>query len=182
MPVSQIRTIQDEIYYEYAKLMSRSAFDGGVNGDFVMDRFQALKAGYINMSEVIREWQGEREEAGRCVFCGTEDDLQTGTLIPRSHGGLNSPGNSVLACKACNSARNNRGIFEWLGQKKKVQAHRLAVGKYIQGLYELHQSKGTLSMDVQNLHRLCEDCRHFKACTDKNKTGEMTRLCLESVL
>jgi hypothetical protein len=176
------RTIRDEILYEYAKLMSRVEFAGGVNKVFVEDRFKALKDGLINMSQSIREWQKEHDLPSRCAFCGAEEDLQTGRLIPQNRGGTDSPDNSVLACKACSDSRGSRGIFGWIGYKKRNQLNQIVTGKYLKELFELHEAKGTLSMDGRNLDRLCKSCQNYQTCVKNNKTGDLTHLCLESML
>lgn len=91
MPPGYVRTIREEIFYEYAKLISRSAF-GEINHPFVSSRFKALRAGEITMSGTIREWQREQELPRICVFCRAGDGLQTDHLIPRSRGGADSTG------------------------------------------------------------------------------------------
>ena len=50
----------------------------------------------------------------RCVYCGTDlrnaapADLTLDHLLPRSAGGDNSNENLVLACRSCNSARQDK--------------------------------------------------------------------------
>jgi len=61
MPPPYVKTIKEEILYEYAKLISRSALKGSINYGFVTDRFQALRDGSATMSGTIREWQREQE-------------------------------------------------------------------------------------------------------------------------
>jgi len=46
MPPPYVTTIRDEIFYEYAKLISRSAF-GELNRAFITDRFKKLRDGNI---------------------------------------------------------------------------------------------------------------------------------------
>jgi hypothetical protein len=71
--------MREEILYEYAKLISRTVFQGEINYRFVSDRFKALKGGEVTMSGTIREWQREQELPRLCVFCGTGENLQTTT-------------------------------------------------------------------------------------------------------
>ena len=86
MPPAYVRTIREEILYEYAKLISRSAM-GNINYGFVSDRFKKLKSDEISMSGTIREWEREQELPRTCVFCGATEDLSTDHLIPRNRGG-----------------------------------------------------------------------------------------------
>ena len=115
MPPGYVQTIEDEIFYEYAKLISRRVLKGKINYRFVYDRFKALQSGDSTMSGTIREWQREQELPQECVFCGSSENLQVDHLIPRSRGGLDSADNTVWSCSTCNISRGNKGIFQWLG-------------------------------------------------------------------
>ncbi len=44
MPPGYVKTIREEIFYEYAKLISRSAY-GSLHRGFITDRFQKLRDG-----------------------------------------------------------------------------------------------------------------------------------------
>jgi hypothetical protein len=181
MPPGYVKTIREELLYEYAKLISRSAY-GKIVYPFVADRFKKLRAGEITMSGTIREWERERELPQVCVFCGSTEDLSTDHLIPRSRGGDDSADNLVQACKTCNSSRGDKGVFEWLGLKEKDKLHRLVAGKYLKLLMKVHEQRGTLDISVEQLLQLCGKCPLPKVCEEWKKVGELTCFCLESVL
>lgn len=181
MPPGYVKTIKEEIYYEYAKLISRSAFNGELNRGFITNKFKALNNGTMTMSGTIREWQREQELPKVCVFCGSTEDLQTDHLIPRSRGGEDSGDNLVLSCQSCNTSRNDKGVFEWRGLKEKDKLHRLVAGKYLKELFDLHSRKGTLKISINELHTLCINCRNPQVCKEWDKVGELTCFCLESV-
>jgi 5-methylcytosine-specific restriction endonuclease McrA len=124
MPPGYVKTIKEEILFEYAKLISRSAYNKLEFG-FITDRFKKLKNGEIKISDTIREWEMEHELPGECVYCGATGNLTTDHLIPRNRGGDDSADNLVLCCKSCNSSRGDKGVFEWLGLKRKDNLHRL---------------------------------------------------------
>lgn len=180
MPPGYVRTIREEIYYEYGKLMSRSIL-GEIKYGFVTDRFKALRDGTIAMSDTIREWQREQELPKGCVFCGASDDLQTDHLIPRNRGGTDEADNLVLTCQPCNGSRGDKGVFEWLGLKKKDNLHRLVAGKYLKELYALHEKAGTLDVNKADIQQLCERCRNTPVCEKWGKVQELTCFCLESI-
>lgn len=52
MPPGFVNTIKDEILYEYAKLISGSAY-GTLERAFITNRFFKLKKGEINISDTI---------------------------------------------------------------------------------------------------------------------------------
>ncbi len=118
MPPAYVNTIREEILYEYAKLISRSAYNTLQRG-FVTDRFKKLRDGEITISGTMREWEREQELPQACVYCGSIADLSTDHLIPRNKGGNDSADNVVLACRSCNASKGDKGVFEWLGLKEK---------------------------------------------------------------
>ncbi|MDD4857782.1 MAG: HNH endonuclease [Candidatus Krumholzibacteria bacterium] len=181
MPPKFVKTIREEILYEYAKLISRSAFRGGLERAFVTDRFKELRDGHITVSGTNREWQREQELPKLCVFCGSEGELQADHLIPRSRGGKDESDNLVLSCRTCNASRGDKGVFEWLGLEKKDSLHRLVAGKYLKQLHDLHEARETLSIDRVTLVQLCPSCKNKHACIEWNKVEELTCFCLESI-
>ena len=86
MPPGYVRTIKDEILYEYSKLISRSAY-GKLERAFITNRFFKLKSGELKMSDTIIEWEREQELGKECVFCGSTENLSTDHLIPKNRGG-----------------------------------------------------------------------------------------------
>ena len=181
MPPPYVKTIREEILYEYAKLISRSVFGGEINRGFVTDRFKALRDGDATMSGTDREWQREHELPKECVFCRACENLQVDHLIPRNRGGTDSADNTVWSCKFCNASRGDQGVFQWLGLKKKDELHRLVAGKYLKQLYELHQQRGTLDVDEDSIGQLCRQCKNGATCVQWDKVGQLTCFCLESV-
>jgi hypothetical protein len=181
MPPAYVNTIREEILYEYAKLISRSAYRSLQRG-FVTDRFKKLRDGEISMSGTIREWEREQELPKQCVFCGSTMDLTTDHLIPRRRGGDDSADNVVLACQPCNASRGEKGIFEWLGLKEKDKVHRLVAGKYLKQILTLHEVAGTLEIAKDQITILCARCALPKVCEDWGTVRELTCFCLESIL
>ncbi len=180
MPPPYVKTIREELLYEYAKLISRSAMKK-INYKFVSDRFKALRNGEITMSGTIREWQKEQELPKECVFCGSKENLQTDHLIPRSRGGGDSADNMVLSCPKCNDSRGDKGVFVWLGLKEKDNLHRLVAGKYLKQLFDLHAEKGTMDIHKDNIGNLCKECKNKFICIHWGKEKELTCFCLESI-
>lgn len=183
MPPGYVKTIREEILFEYAKLISRSTYQGRLEWGFVTRRFTELRDGAMAMSGTIREWQREGELPRQCVYCGATENLQMDHLVPRSQGGADSADNMVWACRACKASRSDRGVFEWLGLVRKDELHRLVVAKYLTELLALHEAAGTLNVDKSRLKRLlCVKCGLGDACRAWKKEGQLTCFCLESVV
>jgi hypothetical protein len=181
MPPPYVKTIREEILYEYAKLISRSAYKS-LQRAFITDRFKKLRDGEITISGTIREWEKEQELPKQCVYCGSMRDLTTDHLIPRSRGGDESADNVVLACQSCNASRGEKGIFAWLGLKEKDKVHRLVAGKYLKQLLALHEQAGTLEIAKDQITILCARCGLPKVCERWGTVRELTCFCLESIL
>ena len=181
MPPKFVKTIGDELMYEYAKLISRSAL-GKVSYGFVTDRYKALREGSASVSGTLREWQREQEIPKECVFCGSSENLEADHLIPKSRGGEDSADNLVLSCRTCNASRGDKGVFAWLGLKRKDQLHRLVAGKYLKLLLDLHEERETLSVSARNLDvELCPFCHNGPTCEEWGTVKKLTCFCLESV-
>jgi hypothetical protein len=181
MPPAFVKNIREEILYEYAKLISRSAY-GTLQRGFITERFKKLRNGEITISGTIREWEREQELPKQCVYCSSITNLTTDHLIPRSRGGDESADNVVLACRPCNTSRGEKGIFEWLGLKEKDKLHRLVAGKYLKQLLALHEQASTLEIAKDQITILCARCALPKVCEDWGIVGELTCFCLESIL
>ncbi|MBI4199271.1 MAG: HNH endonuclease [Chloroflexi bacterium] len=167
--------------YEYAKLISRSAY-GALQRGFITERFQKLRDGEITISGTMREWEREQALPKNCVYCGSTTDLTTDHLVPTSRGGDDSADNLVLACRSCNVSRGNKGVFEWLGLREKDKLHRLVAGKYLKQLLALHQRAGTLEVRKNEITKLCTRCPLPRVCESWGTAEELTCFCLESIL
>ncbi|MGB7787215.1 HNH endonuclease [Methanoregula sp.] len=110
MPPAAIRTIRDQIFWQYAKLIAKSAGLEGQRG-FQMSRFVQLRDGKIIWSSTIREWVHEHEKADECIYCGIKGPLTTEHILPRSCGGPDIPDNAIRACRSCNSGKGGQEII-----------------------------------------------------------------------
>lgn len=50
----------------------------------------------------------------RCHYCNSDGPLSSDHIVPRVHGGDDSAGNIVPACRPCNSAKREKGYDEYL--------------------------------------------------------------------
>jgi hypothetical protein len=91
MPDRDVETIQDLIYYQYAKIIARRAFDAadgkeakGRHYGFIKKTFLELKSGVKSWSEITREdWQFVEAEK-KCMYCGSESGLSREHIVPKS--------------------------------------------------------------------------------------------------
>jgi hypothetical protein len=92
MPPGFVKTVRDEILYEYVKLISRSAYNK-LERAFITNRFFKLKNGEIKISDTIREWEREQDLPKECVFCNSTENLTTDHLMSKNRGGDDSVDN-----------------------------------------------------------------------------------------
>ena len=168
MPPPVVKTIRDLIFWQYAKIISESAGTGKANYGFIMDRFKKLSSGEINWSTSIREYVREREDPERCVYCSSGVSLSLEHILPKSRGGPDDPSNAIWICRKCNSSKGNRRLYEWYGLDSRNSIPRIAEGKYLKLLHELHSQKETLNHTPRDL---CAKCDMSNACPEK---GELT--------
>lgn len=127
MPDREVRTLRDLLFYQYAKLIARSAFSqpDGVAAKrhhygFIRNKFRELRDGRRQWSDILREdWQLVAAEKA-CAYCGTTEGLAHEHIVPASLrvnercatcDTIQSIHNQVLACGACNSRKGTRGLY-----------------------------------------------------------------------
>lgn len=182
MPPTIVKTIKDEIFWQYAKLISKSAGFGLNQRAFQMNRFIALRDGKIKWSSTIREWIKEHEKPNECIYCGLKKDLTVEHILPRSCGGPDITDNVINVCKKCNSSKGSKKLYEWTGLENKDNISRIAEGKYLKLLYDLHEKNGILNINKDNLKmKLCPNCDLKDLCKEEGHEGKLTVYCLEGI-
>lgn len=135
MPPAIVKTIRDEILWQYAKLISKSA-GLGYQRAFQMRKFTELRDGDIKWSTSIREWIKEHEKSDECIYCGSKQNLTVDHILPLVRGGPDKPDNAIIVCRTCNSSKGAKRLYEWKGLEEKDKIPRIAEGKYLKLLYK----------------------------------------------
>jgi len=174
MPPAAIKTIKDLIFWQYAKLISKSAGFGIQARAFQMKKFKELQTGKIQWSSSVREWLKEHEKPNECIYCGSKENLTIEHLLPKNKGGPDIPDNTILACKKCNSSKGKKRLYEWFGLKNKDKIPRIAEGKYLKLLYQIHEKNNTLNATL-----LCNKCDLQNECKKENTYKKLSVYCLE---
>jgi ribosomal protein S27AE len=166
MPIRGTKTIRDLIYYQYAKIIARSAFKA-VDGKkakedhfgFINNTFKDLKEGRKQWSEITREDRQFVEAEKRCVYCGAENDLHWEHIVPRSLRvkpecetceTIQGIHNQIWACGRCNSMKSTKGLYQFFKDKYPTERKYydlippLLEKKYLKTIYNCHLCAGTL--------------------------------------
>jgi hypothetical protein len=183
MPPNAVKTIKDLIFWQYAKLISKSAGFGINERAFQMSKFKELQEGKIIWSTNIREWIKEHENPNECIYCGIKQNLTIEHILPTSRGGPNTSDNTVWICKSCNSKKGDKGLYEYFGLENKDKIPRIAEGKYLKLLYKIHEEKGSLDYNLEDIKQnFCAGCILKERCKKEGTEGKLTVWCLEGCL
>ena len=81
-----------------------------------------------NISGKVKAFVFERDK-GKCVYCGSAENLEFDHIIPASKGGSNTERNIQLVCSGCNHIKynylNDDDILEKKSKKKKPKSKRV---------------------------------------------------------
>jgi hypothetical protein len=176
MPPSAVKTIRDLIFWQYAKLISKSAGLGIQARAFQMQKFKQLQSGEIKWSNCVREWLKEHEKPNECIYCSSKENLTTEHILPLCRGGPNTPDNVIRVCKNCNSSKGDKRLYEWFGLKNKDKISRIAEGKYLKLIYSYHEKNNTLN---ENL--ICDKCDMQSKCKKDGTYRKLSVYCLEGL-
>lgn len=166
MPDKDVTTVQDLIYYQYAKIIARRAFaaeDGmeakKLHYGFIRKTFKELRKGDKSWSEITREdWQFVESDK-KCIYCGTGNELHREHIVPKSLAikpdcqtcdRIQGIHNQVWACKHCNFLKGTKGLYEFFrikypNEKKYYDLiPPLLEKKYLKTIYYCHECAQTL--------------------------------------
>ncbi len=177
MPPSAVKTVKDVIFWQYAKIIAESSNFGKSNYGFIMNKFKELQTGTIHWSNSIREYVKEHENPGFCIYCGVKEKMTLEHILPTKRGGPDIPENAVMVCKSCNSSKGAKRLYEWKGLENRDNLNRIAEGKYLKLLYQLHEYHGTLN--ISNVKELCTKCDMQNLCEKENSVEKLTVYCIE---
>lgn len=181
MPPAVVKTIKEGIYWQYAKLISKSAgFDIGERA-FQMSTFLKLRDGKMKWSGAINEYVREHENKNACIYCESTEKLTLEHILPRSRGGPDITDNAVFVCKKCNSSKGAKRLYEWKGYENRDKIPGIAEGKYLKLLFGLHEKMGTLNVSRDQIQQLCCKCDLGEECKKIGKEGKLTVYCLEGI-
>ena len=57
-----------------------------------------------------------------CVYCGADEDLTIDHVVALTRGGPHCQENLVVACRSCNSSKNDTPLEEWLLTQPRARA------------------------------------------------------------
>lgn len=165
MPDREVKTIRDLIYYQYAKIIAKSAMgpDAKKNAyGFIKTTFRQLRDDEKKWSEILREDRQLVEGEKKCAYCGATDNLQWEHIVPKSLSindrcpscdKIQGIHNQIWACKTCNTRKGTKGLYHFMielhpdAKKKSDIVPELLEKKYLKTIFHCHLCNGTLDKD-----------------------------------
>jgi 5-methylcytosine-specific restriction endonuclease McrA len=165
MPDREVKTIKDLIYYQYAKIIAKSAMGADAKTSaygFIKNTFRKLKNDEKKWSEILREDKQLVEAEKKCVYCGATSDLQWEHIVPKTLlvnekcpacDRIQGIHNQIWACKSCNSKKGTKGLYRFYREQhpeaKKLSdiIPALLEKKYLKTIYYCHLCNGTLEYE-----------------------------------
>ena len=172
MPDKEVKTIRDLIFYQYAKIIVRSALkcEDGMQAKkssygFIKNKFRELRDNDIHWSAILREDIQFVESDKKCIFCGSLDNLTKEHIVPKTlkvnercktcdH--IQGIHNIIWSCQSCNSSKGQKGLYKYF-QELHGDKHfsdfvpPLLEKKYLKTMYLCHQCTGTLDKEIENI-------------------------------
>ncbi len=187
MPPAVVKTVEDLLYWQYAKIIADSAGFSKKEWGFVTSKFKLLKQGAISWNQ-LREYIKEQQLKDTCIYCGANANLTLEHLLPRSHNGPNDEKNVVWVCKSCNSKKGTKRLYEYYAASgglnaAKYNVPRIAEGKYLKFAYEVLSANGMLAMQIKQItSNICPECDLKPLCMAEDTEGKLSTLCIDGML
>jgi hypothetical protein len=162
MPDKDVKTILDLIWYQYAKIIAKSAIGNDAKKTsygFIKEIFRDLKNNEMQWSSILREDKQFVQSDKKCIYCGSGEDLQWEHIVPKTIKindrcpdceRVQGIHNQAWACKSCNGAKKQKGLYAFWHEKcpedKKFYDHipPLLEKKYLKTIYYCHKCNGML--------------------------------------
>jgi hypothetical protein len=186
MPPAVVKTVNDLLYWQYAKIIADSAGFSKKEWGFVISKFKLLKQGTITWNE-LREYIKEKQQ-NECIYCGAQTSLTIDHLLPKHHKGPDNEKNVVWVCKSCNSRKGAKRLYEYyvtIGglDAAKYKVPRIAEGKYLKFAYEVLSANEMLEMQIKQMTaEICPRCDLKQVCIRENTEGKLSTLCIDGLL
>jgi hypothetical protein len=162
MPPPYVKTVEDVIYYYYAKLVVAPSANLKGNFGFIIHTFKKLKNGEMTISDYDREIElKELATEKKCIYCGSESSLTQDHVIPHEIGGPDGRHNIVWCCKTCNSSKGSKDLIEWWNEtfaesigKAEEDLPRLPAGIYLKFSHDWAKINNLLHNPARSLKDL----------------------------
>jgi len=162
MPDREVKTIRDRIYFQYAKIIAKSAFGPDAKKiayGFIKKKFHDFQKNEMHWSDILREDKQFIQSEKACIYCGSTEDLTWDHIVPKSLvindrcsacDKIQGVHNLIWACKRCNSEKGTKGVYRFFRDRNPDDAKffdhipALLEKKYLKTIYYCHICNGTI--------------------------------------
>ncbi len=168
MPDKDVKTIRDLIWYQYAKIIGKSALGPEAKQNdygFIKKTFLDFKNSSKEWSDILREDRQFVQSERKCIYCGRAEGLQWEHIVPKtirvnehcsSCERVQGIHNQIWACGDCNEIKKQKGLYTFWHERnpddRKFYDHipPLLEKKYLKTIYYCHECHGTLEASDLN--------------------------------
>jgi rubrerythrin len=162
MPDRDVKTIRHLIYYQYAKIVAKSAMGENAKKEsygFIKSTFRKFVNSEKHWSDILREDKQFIQSEKRCIYCGSDENLTWEHIVPKSLkinercpecDRIQGVHNMIWACSSCNSKKGTKGVYHfykenWDGKGKMSDLlPALLEKKYLKTIFFCHVCNGTI--------------------------------------
>ena len=153
MPDRDVKTIRDLVYFQYAKIIAKSAFGPDAKKTaygFIKKTFFDFQKNEKRWSDILREDKQFIQSEKKCIYCGSEEEFTWDHIVPKS----------LMIKSACASCDKIQGIHNLIWT-----AHRATRKK---------APKASTSSSATNIPRTPNSSTISRPCSKRNTSRPST--------
>jgi hypothetical protein len=165
MPDRDVKTIRQQIYFQYAKIVGKSAFGADAKKTsygFIKQTYKDFVNSEKKWSDILREDKQFIQSEKKCIYCESEHDLCMDHIVPKSLiindrcpacDKIQGIHNMIWACKSCNSVKGTKGLYHFFKEQHPEDAKyfdhipMLLEKKYLKTIYFCHICNETIDAE-----------------------------------
>ncbi len=132
MPDRDVTTIRQLIYYQYAKIVARSAMGDDPKKHsygFIKSTYRKFVSSERHWSDILREDKQFVQAEKRCIYCGSAENLTWEHIVPKSLfinercpscDRIQGVHNMIRACASCNSRKGTKGVYHYYNEIREA--------------------------------------------------------------
>lgn len=116
--------------------------------------YGALRSGKAHIHDLYQNNVWKLKDNSCCWYCGKEmpkNKLTVDHVFPRSKGGSDDFDNIVLACKECNSSKNDLDLLEWYSKRLQYWPLPYIFAYYLKHVYLYAQKHDLLDKTSEEI-------------------------------
>ncbi len=160
MPEPKPQTLSELLYRSYANLwMAIKALEGKqksyIQLHYIIRNklYHGLKNWKMNVRSLFFNEKNKLHSDKVCVYCLTPNNLSIDHLIPKNKWWTDEWANLILACKNCNSSKNDTDLMKWYSNKENFPPLKI-LETYLKLVIKYSVENNLMEEKIENLRNL----------------------------